>query len=129
MNVPPLPGQKKNWRWAAALNLFLPGAGLLYLGRRKLGATLALLFLACLLAALGIFLTGYAHYLNVVMGDDLMKEGRLEELTDFLHRRWLVGLLLVGLLLECISMLALSRARRDVLRKNQAAALELLSKP
>jgi len=124
---PPLPLPKpKNWRWAATLNLFLPGAGLFYLGRRKLGAALALAFLVCLIAALGIFLTGYVHYLNVALGSDLMQEGQLEQLNDFFHERWLVGLLVAGAALQMISMLAMSWTRKDNLRKAKVTALSAL---
>ena len=55
---PPLPSPK-NLRMATALNVFLPGAGLLYLGERRAGSVLAGLFLACFLAVMGIFLVGY----------------------------------------------------------------------
>ena len=101
----------RNWRWAATLNLILPGAGLFYVGRRKAGAILAALFLICLVAALGIFLTGYIHYLNVILGSDLMKEGELEQLADTFHKRWLIALLLAGVTLEIISMIMLSRGK------------------
>ena len=101
----------RNWRWAATLNLILPGAGLFYVGRRKAGAILAVLFLICLVAALGIFLTGYIHYLNVILGSDLMKEGELEQLADTFHKRWLIALLLAGVTLEIISMIMLSRGK------------------
>jgi len=76
---PPIPRQK-NWRWAATLNLILPGAGLFYMGRRKSGAVLAIAFLVCLAAALGIFLLGYARYLTVILSGDLMRDGQLERL-------------------------------------------------
>jgi hypothetical protein len=118
---PALPPRKtKNWRWAATLNLFLPGAGLFYLGRRKSGAALVTIFLAFLIAALGIFLTGYVQYLQTVMGGDLMKEGELERLKDVFHQRWLLGLLGGGLGVYVISMFALAGARRDTLRKAEA---------
>jgi len=87
---PALP-QPKNLRWAAALNLFLPGAGLFYLGHRKTGTGLALGFLLCLMAALGIFVAGYIHYLSVI-SSDLMQEGQIEQLKDVFHKGWLVGL-------------------------------------
>ena len=97
------------------LNLFLPGAGLYCLGRRKAGAVLAVAFLFCLLAALGVFLAGYFHYLSVVMGADLMRDGQLEQLKDVFHQRWLVGLVLAGLTLHVVSMIGLARARKDPL--------------
>ena|SRR5438105_1633605 len=106
---PPLP-KEKNWRWAATLNLFLPGAGLFYVGQRKLGAALAFTFLVCLLGALGIFAVGYVHYLNVVLGSDLMQEGQIEQLKDVFHKRWLIGLGLAGVAIQLVSMVALSSA-------------------
>src|SRR6266480_143497 len=118
--MPPTLPKPKNLRWAAALNLFLPGAGLFYLGRRKLGAVLALTFLLCLAGALGIFLVGYLHYLTVVMGSDLMQDGQLEQLADVFHKRWLVGLVLAGVAIQIASMLAMSRARKSPLKKPEA---------
>jgi len=112
--MPPTLPKPKNMRWAATLNLFLPGAGLFYLGRRKLGAILAGTFLISLVAALGIFLVGYIQYLNVVLGSDLMKEGQLEGLSDVFHKRWLVGLLIAGITIQLVSMVALSKARKKV---------------
>jgi hypothetical protein len=120
MNTPPLP-RTKNMRWAAALNLFLPGAGLFYLGRRKTGAALGIAFLFCLAAALGTFLTGYVHYLNVVLGGDLMQEGQIEQLKDVFHKSWLVGLGIAGVSLEIISMIELARARSS---QREGAPLE-----
>jgi len=98
-------------RWAATLNLFLPGAGLFYLGKKRTGSMLAIAFLVCLVAALGIFVSGYIHYLNVVLGGDIMKEGELEQLKDVFHKTWLLGLVLAGIILQVISMIATSRAR------------------
>ena len=106
---PALP-QPKNLRWAAALNLFLPGAGLFYLGHRKTGTGLALGFLLCLMAALGIFVAGYIHYLSVI-SSDLMQEGQIEQLKDVFHKGWLVGLAVAGVSLQVVSMIALARVR------------------
>ena len=103
---------QKNWRWAATLNLFLPGAGLFYLGARKTGIVLAGAFLFCLVAALGIFLAGYAHYLRVVLDSDLMQEGQVEQLNDVFHKWWLLGLVGAAVVLQLISMAALSRSRK-----------------
>jgi len=98
------------------MNLFLPGLGLFYLGRRKSGVILAGAFLLCFIAALTIFLTGYIQRLNVVLGGDLMKEGQLESLADVFHKRWLLGLLAAGIAIQLWSMIALSRARKKVLK-------------
>jgi hypothetical protein len=54
---PPLPATK-NLRLAAALNMFLPGAGLFYLGRRVAGSILAIVFLGFFVTLLVIFLAG-----------------------------------------------------------------------
>lgn len=97
------------------MNLFLPGAGLFYVGQRKLGATLALTFLICLVTALGLFAAGYVHYLNVVLAGDLMQEGQIEQLTDVFHKRWLVGLGLAAIAIQLLSMVALSRAQKGKL--------------
>ena len=114
---PPVP-QQKNWRWATTLNLFLPGAGLIYLGRRTVGALLAGVFLVCMAGALGIFLVGYARYLSVALGRDLMQEGQLEQLHDVFHKRWLIALLGVGLALQGLSIVALSWARKQAASKD-----------
>jgi len=109
--IAPAP-RPKSLRWGTTLNLILPGAGLFYLGRRKLGAVLAFAFLICLVAALGIFLLGYVRYLNVVMSNGLLQDGQLEQLADVFHKRWLIALVLVGLAIQAISILALTRIRR-----------------
>src|SRR5207249_2733973 len=103
--APPLI-KPKSWRWAATLNLFLPGAGLFYLGRRKMGMTLAVVFLISLVAALGIFLTDYFRYLNIVLGGDLLQEGKLEQIDHLFHKRWLVALLFCGVALHLVSLVA-----------------------
>ena len=110
-NAPSKP--PKTLRWAATLNFVLPGAGLFYLGQRKLGAILAITFLICLAAALSVFLVGYVHYFNVVLSGDLLKEGQLEHLQEVFHNRWLSGLSVAGLVLQILSMSALVWARKD----------------
>ena len=111
--VPPiLPVRRENSRRATALNLFLPGAGLFYVGWRKLGAILAVAFLGCALAALAIFLNGYAQYLNTVMGNELLKEGQLEHLQNVFHTRWLLVLLVIALGLYVFSAIAMVCVRR-----------------
>lgn len=94
------------------------------MGRRKLGGAIALLFLICLAAALGTFLVGYIHYLNVALGGDLMQEGQLEKLDNVLHGNWLFGFLAVGVALYLVSMFALSGARKDLIKKSEEKLLE-----
>lgn len=92
---PPLPAGK-NLRLAGALNVFLPGAGLFYLGRRILGATLAGAFLACFLSMMTVFLVGYGRYLSIAMSENLLEGNKLEEAGAAFHQKWLIGLALAG---------------------------------
>ena len=108
---PPLPGQK-NLRLASALNVFLPGAGLFYLGQRWTGALLAAGFLACFAAALSLFLTGYVSYLTVALGGNLLESGKLEEAAAGLHQEWLVVLAIAGGILYLCSSVLFGLARR-----------------
>jgi len=93
---PPLPSQK-NLRLASALNMFLPGAGLIYIGRRVLGAVLAGMFLCC-------FPGGDDHFpgrlqplpLDSLMSENLMEGNKLEEAGASFHQNWVVGLALTG---------------------------------
>ena len=109
---PPLPTASKNPGLARWLNLAVPGAGLYYLGHRRLGAALALPFLACFLAAFALFLGGYAHYLSVATSDNLLGTNQLERFGDIFPTGWLVALACVGGLLQICSMVLLRRARK-----------------
>jgi TM2 domain-containing membrane protein YozV len=93
---PPLP-QEKNLRAAVLLNLFLPGTGQLYLGRRVLGGVLAGAFLVCFVGMLGLFLIEYARYLNLAISGNILQGRRLEEIGKVFHRGWLLALLVAGL--------------------------------
>jgi hypothetical protein len=93
---PPALPARKNLRLAGALNAFLPGAGLFYLGRRIIGATLAAAFLACFLSMMTIFLVGYARYLSIAMSENLLEGNKLEEAGAAFHQKWLIGLALAG---------------------------------
>jgi hypothetical protein len=93
---PPLPTAPKNLRLASVLNLTLPGVGLFYLGRRKLGAMLALLFIACFMAAMTAFLIGYARYLSLAMSDHLLEGDQIEQIGHVFPRGLLVGLAVAG---------------------------------
>ena len=109
---PPLPPAGKNAGLARWLNLALPGAGLFYLGRRGLGAALALPFLACFLAALALFLVSYARYIRIATSDNPLQGDQLERLGEIFPTAWLVALACVGGLLQVCSMVLLRRARR-----------------
>jgi hypothetical protein len=112
---PPLPGQpqRKHLRLAGALNMFLPGAGLVYLGHWRSGALLAGAFLACFLALITVFVMGYGRYLSVAMSDDLMRGDNLERAGDAFHQPWLIGLAVAGGALYLISSILFTLARRQ----------------
>ena len=104
----------RNLRFAAALNLMLPGAGLFYLGRRLIGGLLAGIFLCCFVALLGVFLVGYARYLTIAMSSDLMKEGELEKAAAAFHTDWLIGFGVVGFVIYLCSAVLFWRVKRGL---------------
>ena len=108
---PPLPGAR-NWRTAAMLNIFLPGAGLCYVGRRVSGAVLLTLFLLCLLAALGIFLAGYVRYFQLALGGHILEGDSIEQIGTLFHPRWLIGLAVAATLIQVAAMGLLAAAKR-----------------
>ena len=109
----PLKQQKpQSLRFAATLNLVLPGAGQFYLGQRIFGGLLALAFLACLLAMLVIFMRGYAEYVQTITSADILQSDILERLGSVFHIRWLIGLLIASLVLFAISMIGLAAAAK-----------------
>src|SRR5262245_24383973 len=101
---PPPPSGVKNVRLARWLNVALPGAGLFYLGRRWLGAALAVPFVGCFFAAFSIFIVSYGRYLSLAMGGDILEGDRLERIGEVFPRAWLVGLAIAGVLLQLCSM-------------------------
>lgn len=113
MPPPPLPGTR-NFRLALALNLFLPGAGLIYLGHRRTGGILAAAFLLCFFALIGLFLVGYTRYLQLALSDDLLKGDKLERIGTIFPRGWFIGLAVAGLLIYAISSALMARARRNI---------------
>ena len=108
---PPLPS-KKNLHLAGALNVFLPGAGLIYLGQRIVGAVLAVLFLGFFTALLIIFLVGYVRYLSIAMGENLMEGDKLEQAAQSFHQNWLIGLAIAGGIVYLASGILFSAAKR-----------------
>lgn len=108
---PPLPSQK-NLRMATALNVFLPGAGLVYLGERRAGTVLAGLFLGCFVAVMGIFLVGYIRYLMLALDPQILEGNKLEEAGAGFHQSWLIALALAGGVVYLVSTVLFARARR-----------------
>ncbi|HEU0010112.1 MAG TPA: hypothetical protein VFT34_09890 [Verrucomicrobiae bacterium] len=117
---PPLPPAGKNLRLARWLNLALPGAGLFYLGRRRLGAALAVPFLACFFAAFSLFLVSYGRYLSLTIGGDILEAGRLEKIGEVFPRVWLAGLAIAGVLIQLCSMALFERAKKQAAKGNNA---------
>ena len=102
----------KNLRLAGALNMFLPGAGLFYLGRRIAGVVLAVLFLGFFAALLTIFLVGYVRYLSIAMSEHLMEGDNLEQAAQSFHQNWLIGLAIGGGIVYLVSSILFSAAKR-----------------
>jgi len=109
---PPLPGTKSP-RLASALNVFLPGAGLIYLGRKRAGGILAAAFLFCFFALMTLFLVAYARYLQLALSDDLLKGDKLESVGQLFPRGWIVAFTVAGLVIYVISAVLLARAKRN----------------
>jgi hypothetical protein len=110
---PPLPA-KVNLRLATALNVFLPGAGLFLLGRRRGGAALAGAFLICLLAVLVLFFVGYARYWSIALSENLMTGNKLEEAGAAFHHRWLIGLAVAGGIVHAVATVWFTRVKRGL---------------
>jgi len=105
----PKPPEAKSVRFAATLNMILPGTGQFYLGQRILGFILAGTFLTCLIAMFVIFFVGYAQYLRVAINP--MEGQELESLANVFHVRWQIGLLIVSVVVWIASLAGLARAK------------------
>jgi hypothetical protein len=119
---PPLPERRpaqpgpgaadKTLRAAGLFNVFLPGAGLFLLGQQKLGGIIAGAFLFCFAGVLGVFLHGYARYLQIALSENLMQDNKLEEAGAAFHQNWTLAFMGVGVVLYVISGVLFSRAKR-----------------
>jgi hypothetical protein len=113
MNPPPLPeANAVSVRRASAANIILPGAGLFLVGRRRLGAVLAGIFLASFVAVFGLFIFGYASYLNAALDPELLQEGRLERAAEGFHLAWLLGAAAIGMVSYVVATILFLRVRR-----------------
>jgi hypothetical protein len=109
----PAAPRPRSRRTAGVLNLFLPGAGQIYVGQPVMGSVFALSFLACFLAAVVIFVRGYAKYLQLSTSGDILDAGALEQLTNLFPMGVLVGLLVAAAVIYIASAIHLSHGRRD----------------
>jgi hypothetical protein len=111
---PPLPSARKDLRLASALNLSVPGVGLIYLGQRKLGAALALGFMGCFVTAIAMFVIGYARYLTFAMSDHILEGDNIEQAGHAFPRFWLAGLAIAATAIYVWSMILLRSAKRKL---------------
>lgn len=114
MRPPPLPAPPKNPRLASLLNTSLPGLGLVYLGRPRTGFALAGAFLLCFLAAVALFLLGYARYTSLALSDQVLEGDNLEQIANAFPRAWLAGLATAGAAIYLISGILLRVAKRKL---------------
>ena len=112
---PPLPVPRQpSLALARTLNLSLPGLGLFYLGQRTLGLALAIPFLVCFGAEIILFVISYARYINLSLGDDILKGNKLEQIGNVFPRPWLVGFALTGAIIYIVSMICFAAAKRKL---------------
>lgn len=104
MPPPPLPGSPKSLHLGRMLNLFLPGAGLVYLGRRGSGGLLAAAFLACCGTAVVWLVQGMARYYEVATSDAVLQEGAVEQLRGVFPAGRLVALALAAIVLQVVAL-------------------------
>ena len=71
-------------------------------------------FLGCFLAALVIFLIGYANYFSLAVSGDLLQGNELENVPNLFHARWLIALLLLSIAILIASMIALFSNRSSL---------------
>jgi hypothetical protein len=111
---------------ATMLNVFLPGAGLVYLGERRAGSVLAGLFLGCFLAVMSIFLVGYIRYLMLALDPQILEGNKLEEAGAGFLQSWLIVLALAGGVVYLVSTVLFARAKRRFASANPDGAPDVL---
>jgi len=97
----------KSLRKAALLNTIWPGSGQFYLGQIKLGLGMAALFGALFLAAIVLFLKGMKVYFDLTLDGNILEGDRLERIGNAFAQRWLIGLMIAGLVVYVVSLAAL----------------------
>ena len=112
----PFAWENKSPRTAHLLNLFLPGAGQFYLGRRVFGCLFAVPFLGCLLAMMVIFIQGYSQYLSAAASGRILQGQEIEKLAEAFDFRLLGALLVAGLVLYIGSAVGLWLQLRSMQR-------------
>jgi hypothetical protein len=103
--VKPVPA--KSQRKAVLLNTLWPGTGQVYLGQFKIGLTLAGVFGALFMAAIGLFLVGMKVYLELSMDGKILEGDRLERIGDAFNQKWLTTLMVLALVVYVVSLVAL----------------------
>jgi hypothetical protein len=97
-------------RVAGMLNLFLPGAGQIYLGQPLIGSLFTLAFLACFGAAIAIFVRAYVGYLQGATSGDILDAGNLERLSNAFPVGALIALSAAAVVIYIVSAVHLSRS-------------------
>lgn len=101
-------------RAAMTLNLFVPGAGQIYLGQRISGSLYASGFCVCLVAMLVLFVRAYSQYMQLATNGDILESGNLEAIGQAFHVGPLATLSAIGTLIYIVSAihLVVTRSRQ-----------------
>jgi TM2 domain-containing membrane protein YozV len=112
LSLPPAPKRRpRTMRFAMALNLFLPGAGQIYLGQPVMGSMYALGFLACLGTMLFAFCRAYISYFQLATSGDIMEAANLEQMAHAFPIGLLVALSVAGIVIYLASTIHLALSR------------------
>ncbi len=105
---------ERQLRYATAANVFLPGAGLFLLGERRAGSIVAGVFLACFVAVMAIFLTGYVNYLKMALDPEVLQGNKLERIGDGFHLAWVIAFAAAGVVIYVVATAMFIRVRARV---------------
>jgi TM2 domain-containing membrane protein YozV len=103
--------RQRSRRIAGMLNLFVPGAGQIYLGQRFVGSLFVLVFLGCFCTAIVIFVRAFTSYLQIATSGEVFEAGNLERLSTAFPVGALIGLSVVAMVIYIASAIHLSRSR------------------
>ncbi len=113
---------ERQLRYATAANVFLPGAGLFLLGDRRAGAIVAGVFLACFVAVMAVFLTGYVNYLKMALDPEVLQGNKLERIGEGFHLAWVITFAAAGVVIYVVATAMFIRARARVRAAASGAA-------